>query len=179
MNFIYARFALMSLFIVLGVFFHLQYGIGSAWYFYLAFAILLCTHLFFGSVWLALQQIQQGKLQKAEQLLKFVVQPKWLIKRNRSYYYFVKGLIDMQAKKLDQAKLALEEAVSIGLGRKNDRALALLNLAHIYFLQKDLKSAKLYTQQASETFPTDLMIKDNLSKLRQALQMDAPSTNEG
>jgi tetratricopeptide (TPR) repeat protein len=171
MNYIYARFGLMALFAILGVFFHLQFGIGGAWYFYLALAVLLFTHLFFGSVWLALQQIQQGQLQKARKLLRYVVNPNWLIKRNRGYFYFVKGLIDMQDKNLDAARLALEEAHTIGLGRKNDRALTLLNLAHIHLVQKDVKNAKVYAQKATDMQPTDLMIKQNLEKLRQALGM--------
>lgn len=175
MGYIIVRFALIALCFILGVFFHLQYGLGSAWYLYLGGLVLLLTHLLFGSVWLAFQQIQGGRPEQAAKLLRFVVNPNWLVKANRSYYYFVNGLIAVQAKQLDQAKDALGKALEIGLDRKNDKALALLNLAHIHLVQKDLKGAEKYAELSANTNPSDLMIKDNLQKLQRALSLSKNS----
>jgi Flp pilus assembly protein TadD len=163
------RFVLIGLFLVLGVVLHLQVGMKGAWYLYVAALLLLLTHLFFGPVWQAFQQLKAGFPQTAAKLLRQVWIPGLLVKRNQAYYYFTKGMLELQREELDVARPLLEKALSLGLQSANDRALLQLNLAHIYFVKKDLQTAATYLDQAEAEDAKDLMIQENLKKMRTVL----------
>lgn len=163
------RFGLVLLFITLGILLHVQMGFGSAWFLYLAAIILVITYFLFGNIWLAFRLLKQGKPDKAEQLLGLIPKPNWLIRRNRAYYYFTKGMILLQGKNLASSEHHLKQALELGLQSKNDKALASLNLAHIYFVQKDQSKAQEFLEQAQSYESDDLMIKEHLEQLHQAL----------
>lgn len=163
------RFILIILFFGLGVLLHMQIGFKHAWYLYASSILLLFTHFLFGSVWLAFNQLKKGNLSVAEKLTQQIKRPDWLIKSNRAYYYFTKGMIHLQQKHLEEGKTALEKALQIGLRPGNDQALACLNLAHIYYVQQLFDQSKSYLEQALQNQPNDLIIKDNIIKLETAL----------
>lgn len=169
MTYSYLRYALIVLFLGLGLLLHVQLGFSQAWYLYLAGLLLLVSHLVFGNVWLAFNSLKRGQPEKAEALLRQIWNPKWLIRSNRAYYYFTLGMLYLQHKRLEDAKGHLQEAISLGLKKPNDHALALLNLAHIAYLQKDHGLARQALAEARALQPTDLMIKDNLQQLEGAL----------
>lgn len=163
------RFGFILLFITLGIVLHTQMGFGNAWFFYLAAFILLFTFFLFGNVWLAFRLLKQGKPVQAEQLLNLIPKPEWLIRRNRAYYFFTKGMIYLQKKELGASEYHIKQALELGLQSKNDKALASLNLAHIYFVQKDHANAKVFLEQAQSFQSDDLMIKEHLDQLKAAL----------
>ncbi|MCB9273458.1 MAG: hypothetical protein H6564_05415 [Lewinellaceae bacterium] len=163
------RYLIIALFLVLGVVMHIQLGIGQAWYMYLAAAALLATHLLFGSVWQAFSLLRRGQPARAAALLRHTWAPGLLLRRNRAYYFFVKGLMLLQEKELEAGAAELERAVAIGLQRSNDNALAYLNLAHIAFVQKDYARSRKALESARAFQPKDLMIKDKLKELESAL----------
>lgn len=167
------RFAIILFFIALGIILHVQQGIGSAWYLYLAAVVLLLTFFLFGNVWLAFRLLKQGKPEKAEQLLNLIPKPNWLIRRNRAYYFFTKGMVLLQRKELASAENYLQKGLALGLQSKNDKALASLNLAHIHYVQKEPQAAGKYLKQAQSYESDDLMIKEHLEKLQLALENQA------
>ena len=168
---LYARIrsGMVILFIVLGILLHVQTGFQNAWYLYVAAILLTVSHLLFGTVWLAFRQLGRGKVGEAERLLSNIRRPDLLVKRNRAYYHFTKGMIHLQKKELESGDKHIREALDLGLQRPNDRALANLNLAHIQFVQKSLTEAARFLKIAKSEEPSDLMIKDNIEKLEQAL----------
>ena len=163
------RSGLIVLFIGLGLLLHVQTGLGNAWYLYAAALVLIISHMLFGNVWLAFGLLRKGKMEQAEKLLATIKRPELLVKRNRAYYHFSKGLIYLQKKELKVGEQHLRQAMKLGLQRKNDQALATLNLAHIFYVQKSFVEAASFLEQARSFEPTDLMIKDNIEKLDQAL----------
>jgi Flp pilus assembly protein TadD len=78
-------------------------------------------------------------------------------------------MLELQREELDVARPLLEKALSLGLQSANDRALLQLNLAHIYFVKKDLQTAGNYLVQAEAEDAKDLMIQENLKKMRTVL----------
>lgn len=163
------RLLLIGLFIIVGITLHLKVGLTPAWYLYLAAVILLLTHFLFNSVWAAFTLLRQGKILEAETLLNTIQKPEWLAKSSRAYYYFIKGMIAVQKKDIDNAKIPLEEALKLGLRNDKDSGFALLNLGHIAFIQKQFEDAKSYLMKLKALKINDLILKENISELEKAL----------
>ncbi len=163
------RFVLILLFLVIGIVLHIQKGISSAWYLYATSLILLFTHFAFGNVWAAFSKLQKGKIIEAEILINQIKRPEWLVKQNRTYYHFIKGMIALQQKNLTEGETQLKIAADRGLRSNNDNALALLNLAHICFLEKRQEDAQSYLQKARSFNPDDLMIKQKIEEMGKLL----------
>ncbi|MCB9035705.1 MAG: hypothetical protein H6557_03715 [Lewinellaceae bacterium] len=169
MTYSYLRYALIALFLGLGLLLHLKLGFSQAWYLYLAGLVLLVSHIIFGNVWLAFGSLKRGQPERADALLRQTWNPNWLLRRNRAYYFFTLGMLYLQHKKLEDAKDHLQRAISLGLKKPNDHALAQLNLAHIAYVKKEFGYARQALADARSLQPTDLLIKDNLQKLEVAL----------
>ena len=167
------RLALILVFLILGVILHIKLGIQAAWYLYAASVILMITHLIFGTVWSAFYYLRKGKIERADQLLRQVVSPGLLIPRHRAYYFFVKGMVLLQRHQLPEAAVNLEQAVDLGLQSDKDTAIARLNLAHIAWVQKDVEKSQKHLAVAKQMETSDLLIKDNIKKLEQALANSA------
>lgn len=146
-------------------------GVGArgAFYLYAAGLLLLATHIFFGTVWLAFQQLKRGKLLQAEVLLNQIKRPQWLLKGHRAYYHFTKGMVLLKNKKLPAAQPHLEEALQLGLRTSMDKALAHLNLAHIYYVETKLTQAEKHLEAVKAIPINDLMIKQHVEQLERAL----------
>jgi len=166
------RLYLVLLFLILGVVLHVQVGFEAAWYLYVAAAILLVTHFLFGTVWAAFRKLHKGDVDEAEILLNQIKRPEWLLKRHRAYYHFIRGMIALQRKELEEGKDNLEAALKIGLRTNNDRALTTLNLAHIHYLQEKHDAARAYLKEMNAFDYDDLMIKENAESLQKVLQSE-------
>ena len=163
------RFLLAILFIVLGVVLHFTQGIGSAWYLYLGGIIMLLTHFLFGNVYQAFGQLKKGNLDEAETLIHQIKRPDWLIKNHRAYYYFVLGMIAMQRKQPTFGEQHLKAALQLGLRTETDNALAAINIAHGKFVRKEFAASNDYLNIAKTYKTDDLLIKEHLTKLEEAL----------
>ncbi len=163
------RFVLIFLFLGLGILLHVQLGWRSAWYLYAGAALLLITYFAFGPVWLAFRMLSRGYTEEADRLLRSVRRPDWLIRRNRAYYYFTKGLLHLQRKELGEGEAGLQQSLDLGLSRDKDAALAHLNLAHIAFVQQRYEEAR-RRLEATRAVPTDdLMLKEKVKEMEAAL----------
>jgi hypothetical protein len=163
------RFALIGLFIGLGILLHLRTGLANAWYLYAAGALLLLTYLLFGNVWTAFNLLKRGRPEQAQQVLNRIYFPELLAPRHRAYFHFTQGMIQLQAKQLEAAAGHLERAAGIGLSRPVDKALLELNLAHIRYVRREYADARRHLDTA-KSYPTDdLLIRENIDKLERAL----------
>lgn len=163
------RFLLILTFIILGVLLHVKQGISSAWYLYVAAAILLITHFIFGNVWSAFSMLKKGNMAQAETMIDEIKRPDLLLKGHRAYYHFIKGIISLQDKEFENGEQHLKSALDLGLRTDNDRALVHLNLAHICLAQKRPKDARQYVDAAKDIPYNDLMLKDKIKEMDQAL----------
>ena len=164
------RFLLILLFIVLGIVLHIQQGLSSAWYLYVAALLLLVTYFLFGNVWSAFSLLKKGKLAAAEKIVDQIKRPDWLLKQHRAYYHFIKGITALQHKELPEAEQHLTNALQLGLRTPNDTALVSLNLAHLYYAQQRHDDARQYLAKAKALPFNDLMLKDKIAEMEQALQ---------
>ncbi|TXB62240.1 tetratricopeptide repeat protein [Phaeodactylibacter luteus] len=169
MTIIWLKYSVMGLCFVLGALLHARLGLSQAWYLYAGAGLLAMTQLLMGNVWSAYSALKRGQLQQASRILKQVWAPGMLLKRNRAYFYFTKGMLALQAKQLDGAATGLEEAINTGLEHPNDGALAALNLAHISYVKQNWGSAAEWLEKARSFAVNDLMIKEKMSELEQAL----------
>lgn len=163
------RFILISLFLILGVILHIKVGFSSAWYLYLASLIILITHFLFGNVWAAFAMLRKGKMDEAELLVDQIKRPDFLAKRPRAYYHFVKGMIALQKEVLNDGETHLKKALDLGLRTANDNALTALNLAHIYFKQRNVVACRDYVKKAKSYNSNDLMISQKIDELEKVL----------
>lgn len=163
------RFVLILLFVIIGLVLQFKHGFSSAWYLYAASLILLFTHFAFGNVWAAFSKLQKGKVMEAELLLNQIKKPEWLVKQNKTYFHFIKGMIALQQNDLPEGEKHLKIAADRGLRSNNDNALALLNLAHICFVQKRQEDARNHLRQARNLKPSDLMIKQKIEEMEKLL----------
>lgn len=165
------RFILIFVNLIIGIILQVKYGFSPALYLYITCLILLFTHFAFGNVWPAFNKLQKGKILEAEALINDIKRPDWLIRQNRSYYHFIKGMIALQQKNLQEGEAQLKIAVTRGLRSKNDNALALLNLAHISFVEKRWTDSRNYLRQTHSFNPSDLMIKQKIEELEKLLTL--------
>lgn len=164
------RFLVAMFILIAAVIIHVKVGIGTAWYMYLAGMIILLTHFLFGNVLLAFSKLNKGKIEEAENLILQIKKPEWLLKSHRAYYYFILGMIALQRKQTGYGEQHLKKALDLGLRTKTDNALAALNIAHLNFVvKKDYKAANDYRIKAASFESEDLMIKENLQKLKEEL----------
>ena len=170
MFFARVRFLIGIVIIAIGAAIHFKEGIGSAWYMYLGGVIILLTHFLFGNVSLAFNKLNKGLVDEAEDLILQIKRPEWLLKRHRAYYFFVLGMIALQKKQKGFGEQHLKEALNLGLRSDTDNALAALNIAHANFVKKNYEVANEYRIKASSFNSDDLMIKENLKKLEEALK---------
>ena len=169
---LYTRIRLFLIFFFLGVgiLLHIRVCFNGAWYLYAGALLLLITHFLFGPVWMAFRLLSRGRTEEAERVLDSIRRPDWLIRRNRAYYHFSRGLLHLQRKELAEGEAQLYRALDAGLTRPNDRALAHLNLAHIAFVQERYDVARRQLERSREEEVSDLMLKDKQQELEQALQ---------
>ena len=163
------RFGLILLFLGLGFLLMVKTGFSNALPLFLGAILLLVTHFLFGSVWVAFNHLKRGNPMKAEMIVNQIKRPEWLIKRNRAYYYFIKGMIDLQNKDLEDGEKNLLTSLETGMEKPTDKALVNLNLAHIYYLRKKFDSARKHLAEAKAQEVNDLLIKDNIEKLEKAM----------
>jgi hypothetical protein len=155
------RFLIGIAIIILGALIHSNVGFSSAWYMYLAGIIILATHFLFGNVMLAFGKLNKGEVDAAEDLL---------LKTHQAYYYFVLGMVALQKKQTGFGEQHLKQALIIGLKSDTDNALVAINIAHVHFVKKEYKLANEYRLKAETYNSNDLMIKENLKKLSEALK---------
>lgn len=80
---------------------------------------------------LAALQMRQQNAEKARKYLGRIKQPQFLIKGQRSYYYYLLALASQEINKMSQTESLLRKALGIGLKRDHDQAMAKINIAAV------------------------------------------------
>lgn len=163
------RIGLIFLLLGGGLLMQAKFGFDSAWYFYVTALVLAATHFLFANVWAAFGELRKGNALKAELMLTEIKKPEWLAKSPRAYYYFIKGMVDLQNKKLASSEKSLLQSLRLGLKTPNDNALVSLNLAHICYVENRRTEAKNLLEKAKSFNPNDLMLKENIKKMETAM----------
>ncbi len=112
------------------------------------FSLMLLIGYFKSStVSLAYGRLKRNKFEEANTLLDHVKIPDRLTSRNRTNYYFIKGMIARENDSFTEAKQFLDQALALGIKNENDRAMTLLALADMELINKNEEQAKTYFMQ--------------------------------
>ena len=141
--------------------------------------MLIFSYLLFGSVNGALFLLKTGQVNRAEEfLIKGTYKVGWLLKSHRADYYFTKGLIGLYKSQdnetgrelyLNDGEESLLKSLEIGLGRKQERAMAYLNLAHVAFTRKDKAKVQSYLEGLQKNKTSDLQLQKKIEEMELAL----------
>ncbi|TKG97334.1 DUF2892 domain-containing protein [Puteibacter caeruleilacunae] len=94
--------------------------------------------------------VRKNNLEKAGKVLEKVKHPEGMIKSQEAYYYFLRGLVELNTGKPAKSEKSMKRALEAGLRMKNDQAMAKLNLSGIYLSRRNKKLSKYYLQEAKK-----------------------------
>ncbi len=167
------QYRIIQIFLILnisvGLLLFFNFGIGSSWYFFLAAGLLVLLFVFMGTVSPALRELHRGNPERAEKLINQIRRPDWLLRPYRAMYFYIKGIIELHRKNLDQGKNYLDKALQLGIKDARIHAICLLNLAHISFAQEKFDETQSYIKAINKLEVNDLKIKDGVKELQGAL----------
>jgi len=103
---------------------------------------LLWDYLKRGTVPLALRKLRNNNYSGAEKILSFNRNPDVLLKKQRIYFYFIKGFIEREKDHFSEAEDYLDIVKDAKLANENDRAMVLLALADIQMIRGNQQKAK-------------------------------------
>jgi tetratricopeptide (TPR) repeat protein len=112
----------------------LLFGNGSwGWGIVMFFVTLLITLTIFRNEWilLAFNQMRLQNTDKAAKFLSRIKNPRFLVKGQRAYYYYLLGLTGREGQKMAESEKLFRKAINIGLKQDHDKAMAKLNIAAI------------------------------------------------
>lgn len=141
--------------------------------------ILSLGFIFFGTVNGALFMLNRGQVLEAEKLLAQTYKPEWLFKSHKAYYFFTKGLLALHKVNemggndnlyLKEGEENLLKSLEIGLSRKQERAMAYLNLASVALRNRDKVKMQEYYNGAKENETGDLRLQKSLEDLELAIK---------
>jgi len=103
------------------------------WGIVMMFVTAIVTLTIFRNEWILLTMVQlrQQNMEKATKYLNRIKQPQYLIKRQRAFYYYLKGITGREGLKLSETEKLYRKALNIGLKQDYDKAMAKLNIAAI------------------------------------------------
>lgn len=80
---------------------------------------------------LAALQMRQQNMEKAQKYLNRIKHPQFLLKGQRAYFFYLKGIASSTSLKMGQVESLFRKALSIGLRKDHDQAMAKLNIGAI------------------------------------------------
>lgn len=80
---------------------------------------------------LAALQMRQQNMEKAQKYLNRIKHPQFLLKGQRAYFFYLKGIASSTTLKMGQIESLFRKALSIGLRKDHDQAMAKLNIGAI------------------------------------------------
>ena len=99
---------------------------------------------------LALVKLSEGDIEEAQHLLQQMGNPKKLPMGKQATYYLATGWIELKTGDLQACKEHVQQALDLGLHKKNDRACANLLLAKVYASQGASEHAQQHLMQAKQ-----------------------------
>ena len=140
--------------------------------------ILIGGYFLFGTVNGALFSLNRGKVQEAEKMLLQTIKPEWLLKSHKAYYFFTKGLLALHKVNshseneqlyLKEGEENLLKSLEIGLSRKQEKAMAYINLAAVALKKKNKEKLIEYCKSAKENTTKDLRLQKSIEDIEAAI----------
>lgn len=102
------------------------------------------------NILMAFNQIRLQNMDKANKYLNRIKQPQYLPKRQRAYYYYLKGMVGAQNAGMGETEKSFRKALSIGLRTGQDQAMAKMNLAAICMGSGRKREAQILLKEAKK-----------------------------
>ena len=125
---------------------------------------------------LALVQMQRGNTDKALKYINRIRQPQFLPRKQHAYVLFLQAVMGAQLAGMAQSEQKLRKALSLGLRKPEDSAMARMHLAGIC-AQTGRKKESLSLLSEAKKLDKSGMMKDQIRTMQQQLQI-APSKNQ-
>ncbi len=102
------------------------------------------------------EAMQKGDLDKADEYLKVISNPEKLNDYSKTYYYFFRGMVDIQRGQYKESRSALKRSLEVGSFRAIDeKAAAMLALAQLDLRSRNRQGAKRLLQEARDLDPAE------------------------
>lgn len=117
---------------------------------------------------LAALQMRQQNMEKAQKYLNRIKQPQFLLKGQRAYFHYLQGIAGSQSLKMGQVESLFRKALSIGLKRDHDQAMAKLNIGAICMQTGRRREAEVLLNEAKK-LDTKGMLSDYIKDLKKQM----------
>ena len=125
---------------------------------------------------LALNQMRLGNQEKAKKHINRITAPQYMTRRQHAYVLYLKALMNAQDIGFAQSEQLLRKAMSIGLRRDEDNAVARMHLAGICAQTGRRPEASALLSEAKK-YDKNGMLKDQIKMLQSQMQA-VPSKNQ-
>lgn len=158
--------SLSSLFFTGFLFYNGNWGWGITFIFVTALIVLFIFRN--ENILLAFNQIRLQNMDKASKYLNRIKQPQYLPKRQRAYYYYLRGMVGAQNAGMGETEKNFRKALSIGLRTGQDQAMAKMNLAAICMGSGRKREAQNLLKEARKLDKNDVL-EDQIKMLKQQM----------
>ncbi len=126
-----------------------------------------------GTVVLAARAFKNNDYDKAERLLKQVINPDYLRKKRRGYYEFILGNIALKKQDMEAAETHFQISSRFPLSSENDKGIILMHLANINLRKKDFKRVRAYVERAKE-----LNVSSRIQEIIKKIEKEIPQNSD-
>lgn len=176
---IYLKLGLIVLFLLGGII--LSFSVGF-WYSLPLILIglgFLISYVLLGTIQSAAQMMQNMDLEACEARLNLTLNPNWLYVTNRAYYFLIKGSIDIQRDKVNEAETWFNKALSLKLPTDNEKAMILIQMINIHFQKSRWTQAtNTYRELKKLNYSKDLF-KDQIKMIDQVMAQQGKAKTMG
>lgn len=126
-------------------------GLGDIWaaiIFYTLAVIAIFTHFFIGPLRLIQEPMENGDVEKVEQIIQSIWFPRLLFKPIRSSYYTIIGNIAMANKDFDTAEKNLKLSASVGSKMAENEGSTKVQLGMLNLQKSNFKESEKYLREA-------------------------------
>ncbi|MES2560513.1 MAG: hypothetical protein V4590_12275 [Bacteroidota bacterium] len=142
------RFWLGLAALVLGVVAQLYVDIWTAIILYFISFVAILTHFIIGPLRLVQEPMENGDVEKVQQIIDSVWFPRLLIKPIRSSYYTLKANMDMASQNFESAEVNLKKSASLGSSMNETEGANKLQLGMLAMQRSDYKTGEKYVKEA-------------------------------
>lgn len=142
------RFWLGLAALVLGVVAQIYVDIWTAIILYFVSFVAILTHFIIGPLRLVQEPMENGDVEKVQQIIDSVWFPGLMIKPIRSSYYTLKANMDMASKNFESAEVNLKKSASLGSSMNETEGANKLQLGMLAMQRSDYKTGEKYIKEA-------------------------------
>ncbi len=117
---------------------------------------------------LAALQMRQQNMEKAQKYLARIKQPQFLLRGQRAYFFYLSGIAYSQSASMGQIESLFRKALSIGLKKDHDQAMAKMNIGAICLQTGRRREAEVMLTDAKK-LDTKGMLTEHIKSLRKQM----------